>query len=282
MESDLTVRSARKYAVLVAKFRQRFPDRPLQECMPRAIHALLNRILPKDSFERQRLDAIFSADSSSDDAVEFCCRCVSLETGIEPEDGARYLHQAECVQEELARHGLREQSPWLARLRSSLANQPPAPAMKPIAPGLATLGDSGDRLTVPRFPNAGNWTGFTLLSAVALAFAVYGHWKIALIPMAVGLLSLLTRVNYWVFDRKEDRLTFAIRNPLFPPRDMMGYSLRDLIGVTLETRTNDEGGKDFAVRVVFAKRQSLVVSRQPRDADRIAAFLGIEKTVKKI
>jgi hypothetical protein len=281
MESDLTRRSARKYAVLVAKFRRKFPDRPLRECVPMTIRALLNRILPKDSFERQRLDAIFSADSSSDDAVEFCCRCVSLETGIEPEDGAQYLHQAECVQEELVRHGLREQSPWMARLRSSLANQPPA-AMKPLAPGPAPAGNQSDRLIVPRFPNAGNWTGFTLLSAVALACAAYGHWKLALIPMAVGLLSLLTRVNYWVFDRAEGRLTFAMRNPLFPAREMMGYSLRELVAVMLETRTNNEGGKEHAVRVVFAKGQSLVVSHQPRDADRIAAFLGIEKTIKKI
>jgi hypothetical protein len=240
---------------------------------------LLGKILPKESFERQRLEAIYAANPSTDDAVEFCCRCVSLETGIELEDGHRYLRQAECVQEELARQGLGEQSRWLTELRSSLANQPP-PAMKPIA--FRATGDQGDRLVVPCSPNAGNWTGFILLSAVALACASFGHWKISLIPMAIGLLSLFTRVNYWVFDRAEGRLTLAMRNPLFPPREMMGYSLRDLAAVTLETRTNDEGGKDSAVRVVFGKGQSLIVSRHPRDADRIAAFLGIEKTVTRV
>jgi hypothetical protein len=247
--------------------------------MPQWMPALLGKFLPKESFERQRLDAIYSADSSTDDAVEFCCRCVSLETGIELEDGHRYLRQAECVQEELSRQGLREPSRWLTQLRSSLANQPPS-AMKPIT--FLPTDDRSDRLIVPRFPNAGNWTGFILLCAVALACACFGYGKISLIPVAIGLLSLLTRVNYWVFNRAERRLTFAMRNPLFSPCEMMGYSLRDLAAVTLETRTNDEGGKNVAVRIMFKKGQSLMVSRHARDADRIAAFLGIEKTITRI
>jgi hypothetical protein len=241
--------------------------------------ALLKWILPENSFERHRLDAIFS-DDWGDDAVEFCCRCVSLETGIEPNEGRRYLAQAECVQDELAVQGIREPSPWLAQLRSSLAKELPA-AIKPIASGPRPSGDQTDQLTVPRFPNAGNWTGLILFVAVALACAAFGFWRLSLIPVALSLMSLLTRVNYWVFDRAEARLTYAMRNPLFPARQVTGYSLRDLAAVTLETKVLDDSTGDI-VRVVFGGGQDIIVSRHARDADRIAAFLGIEKTIRKI
>src|SRR5579872_6392978 len=85
---------ARKYARIIAKFRRKFPDRPLRECLSPVVLFALRAMFANGTFERERLEAIVSPDESPDDPVEFCCRLVTFHTGIEPAEGRAYLDQA--------------------------------------------------------------------------------------------------------------------------------------------------------------------------------------------
>ena len=148
--------AARRYAGLVAGFRRRFPDRAVGECLSGVTLTILRKMLPEGTFERDRLEAIVSQVKRSDDPIEFCCQLVTFHTGIELQDGRAFLEQAEQVQEELRRRGVRDRSEWLLKLRSSLYNEPRS---RPVA--------SFDILRIPRFPNVGNWVGISLFGSIA-------------------------------------------------------------------------------------------------------------------
>jgi hypothetical protein len=69
------------------------------------------------------------------------------------------------------------------------------------------------------------------------------------------------------------------RSGLSAARQYMGYPAREIVGVNLEARYDSEGGVNYSVRVIFRNGQRIVVSDHRRDADRITAFLGVEKSI---
>jgi hypothetical protein len=140
--------------------------------------------------------------------------------------------------------------------------------------------DEKNLLIVPRFPQMGNWIGVFLFLGIALTCGHFGFLKTALILMGLGILSLLTPVQFWIFDKSLGQLRRKLRNGLFIFRDINGYSLREINAVILEVIPDNEGGNRYFVRLVLNESETIIVSDQKRDADRIAAFLNIEKTTK--
>jgi hypothetical protein len=273
---DPTQRAVQKYASAVVAFHRKYPDRPLQECVPQLALKLSRKFMPEGTYERDRLEQIVAQDVPCHDPIDFCCRLATLETGIAPDDGEAYLEQAECVAAELARIGFYEHSQWLDSLRaSSLAIRRPENSDAP------TSSVGSEVLTIPRCPNLGNWIGLTLFTLPALACTKFAHWIVAIVLLLIGMASLSTRVNYWEIDKTQGRLWLKSRNGLSAARQYMGYPAREIVAVDLEMRIDSEGGANYTVRVVFRQGQRIVVSDHRRDADRIAAFLGVEKSVTR-
>jgi hypothetical protein len=270
---DPTRHAARKYASLVARFRRKFPDRPLKECLRGMFPSLMRKMLPEGTYERTRLEAILSPELPCDDPVEFCCRLVTFETGIMPEDELLYLAQAECVQAELARVGLQTRSDWLMKLRSSVAEAKRSGRISSVLP---PAGDGPAILTIPSDPDGGNWTGLTLFALIAIPCAYFGHRTAAVILLLVGLASFLTPVTYWELDKRHGRLGLRRCSGLHTSAHVVGYALREIMAVELESRTDDEG-TNYIVRLVMANGRTIMVSDHKREADRVAAFLGVEK-----
>jgi hypothetical protein len=231
------------------------------------------------TYERDRLEGIVSPDAPCHDPIEFCCRLATLETGILPIDGQKYLDQAECVAAELARIGFSERSQWLDSLRTSTLMSPAAAMAIPASFDNQSSGEGSDVLTLPRFPNLGNWIGLTLFAVLALVCDWLKHNIAALVLLLIGLTSLLTRVIYWEIDKSQGQVLMKSRSGLSAARQYMGYPAREIVCVDLETRYDSDGGANYSVRVIFQNGQRIVVSDHRRDADRIAAFLGVKKSV---
>jgi hypothetical protein len=279
---DPTQRAVGKYARAVVKFHRRYPDRPLQECVPWLARKVLRKLLHEGTYERERLESLIAADVPCHDPVEFCCRLATFETGLKPDDGQAYLDQAERIEAELSRIGFHERSPWLDKLRPTiLAIRAPSSAPAGAEFSGDSLASDKNRLIVPRHPKLGSWIGFTLFASIGLTCGWFGHTLAALVLILIGTLSLLSTVVYWEIDKARGRLWFKSGNALSGGRQHMGYPAGEIVGVNLETRNDSEGGEQYSVRVIFQRGQRIVVSDQFRDADRIATFLGVEKIATK-
>jgi hypothetical protein len=273
-------RCVRKYAPMVAKFRRKYPDRPLRECLPGWAVATLRKLLPEDTYERDRLDEIISPDCSCDDPIEFCCRVVSLETGLVPEDGQRYLDQAECVRAELALLGVDERSLWLDYLRTTLGTNRETEPAKPEPLGDSVSADGKDLLRIPRHPTVGGWIGVTLFGVIALVCACFQFWTAALVLLLLSVAALLTSVGYWEFDRASGVLWQRRRSCVLVSQTSMRYPLKDLVAVILEQSRDGEGDWTYSVHVEFQRGQTVRVSEHCRDAERIARFLDVPRKVR--
>jgi hypothetical protein len=279
--ADPTQRAARKYVRAVVKFYRKYPDRPLQECIPRLAQTILRKLLPNGTYERGRLETLIGADKPCHDPVEFCCRLASFETGIMPDDRLEYLKQAETVEAELAQVGFHERSSWLEGLRASTLVGSPSAAQEDEQLSGEIIADNQSKLTIPRYPNLGNWIGFVMFASIGLVFLWFGHWLVTILLFMLGTLSLLTSITYWEFDKGTHRLCFKSGSALTNSRQHMVYPANEIVGVDLETSTDSDGEQRHLVRVIFQQGQRIVVSRAFRDANRIAAFLGVQRTVTK-
>jgi hypothetical protein len=276
---DPTQRAVRKYARAVVRYHQKYPERPLQECMPGFAKTLLRKTMPEGTYERNRLESIIDETIPCYDPVEFCCRLATFETGVMPADGLAYLHQAEIVAVELSRIGFHERSTFLDKLRSSIpAGDAGGVRQQELSSDLAN-GTEAVGLTIPRYPKLGNWIGVSLFGGVGLVFLLFGHPLVAVGLTLAGLLSLVSTVMYWEIDEGKTRLCLKSGRGLPGSRQHMSYPAHEITGVELEIRTDSEGGREYSVFVIFEQGQRITVSRHWRDADRIARFLGVEKSM---
>jgi hypothetical protein len=274
-------RSVRKYAPMVAKFRRKYPDRPLQECLPGWATATLRKLLPDNTYERDRLDEVLSPERPCDDPIEFCCRVVSLETGFTPDDGQRYLDQAERVRAELELLGVDERSAWLDKLRDSIGQNRKTVLNEPEPSGNGAGTAAKEVLRIPRHPTVGNWIGVTLFGVIALVCACFQFWTAALILGSLSLAALVTSVGYWEFDRARGVLLQKRRSCVHEAQYSMRYPLKGVVAVILEESRDSDGNASYTVRVEFERGQSVRISEHRGDADRIARFLGVAKKVRE-
>jgi hypothetical protein len=143
-------------------------------------------------------------------------------------------------------------------------------------------GSRNDLLIVPRSPVAGNWIGLLLFVAIGIWCGLDAHWKIADVLWLLGVASFLTPATCWVFDKSTNQLTRKRRNGLFAFGDKESHPLNEIVSVDLKMRMDNEGGRNYAVRLLLHHGQEIVVSDRKRDADRIAEFLGIEKKTRDV
>jgi hypothetical protein len=275
--SDPTQRAVRKYARAIVKFHEDYPERPLQECIPPLAKKLLLKLMPSGTYEGDRLEAIFAGGPPCYDPVEYCCRLVTLETGVTTDDGREYLQQAEQVEAELRQMGFYERSDWLDGLRATVRANSGAESDARLSSD--EICAERDRLAIPRWPKLGNWIGFTLFATIGIVCLLLGYKVAALVLGLLGMLSLITSVSYWEIDGRRKRLLLKSGNGLSGSRQYMSYPADEIVEVHLEIRRDSEGGNGYSVLVEFQQGQQIMVSDHRRDADRIAAYLVVPKRV---
>ena len=102
------------------------------------------------------------------------------------------------------------------------------------------------------------------------------RWSLAIL----GCASFLTPVTYWAFDKSSGQLTLKSCSGLLQLRDGPNFPLSDVISVVLAISSDNEGGRSYNVRLVLRAGRQLDVSDHKLDADRIAEFLGVEKSIR--
>jgi hypothetical protein len=134
-----------------------------------------------------------------------------------------------------------------------------------------------DTLLVPHHPTGGNWVCLIFCGSGALLGACFGHWIGALILALIGTLAFITPVSCWEFDVSEGRLRRRTCNGLGIRSEIIGYRLSEVVAVSLDISSDNEGGQQHRVSVVFENGEQIFVSNVRKDADRIKALLGVKK-----